>query len=295
MTTPLLFQDLFRYRLLVPKRIYLTRPAVPCPLPDLLYGIELEIENTGDITTVPSLFHITTDGSLRNNGKEYISGPATYHTLYYGLSKFFKKNPLVTLLEEDGDYSPLSNYSDRTSIHVHTNFRDMSLGDLASLLLLYQFLEKVLFAYCGEGREDNIFCTPLSQTLVVRNVLPQLLENKLDIPSLTRDWVKYTALNISPLATYGTVEWRHMPGTNDLNKIAGWLRIIGAIIRTIKNNPFDYLLNFILNLNTTSLYNGFLDRFFWDVPELRVKNYIEFMEAGVMDTKYMYLKKGKVA
>jgi len=37
---------------------------------------------------------------------------------------------------------------------------------------------------------------------------------------------KYSALNSNSLATFGTLEFRHMAGTVDINKISDWINIL---------------------------------------------------------------------
>ena len=76
-------------------------------------------------------------------------------------------------------------------------------------------------------------------------------------------WGKYNALNIAPLwgdmdngvKALGTIEFRHMEGTTDINRIIEWINLIVSLkIYTKKSNTED-LLKMLSTMNSTSDYN----------------------------------------
>ena len=242
--------------------------------PSLLYGLELEIEwvNQGaDEAKVPGMT-VETDGSLRNNGLEFITQPMTYSNIAYCLDLFFKKNKFTT-----------ANYSDRTSIHVHTNVQNLSVEQVQTIILLYQTFEGLLFEWIGEGREENIFCVPWSQTVLTY----KLFANPNDWTKYKR-WQKYTALNLLPVTTQGTIEWRHMNGHCDLPRILKWLQMIGAIYTFALKHSLEEVKQQIINLNTTSLYQNILFSVFDDLAMefVLMPAFERKLEAGVLDIKY---------
>lgn len=268
-------------------KLYLKDGLLDSPDPSLLYGLELEIENSGNLDN-PRLFSVTTDGSLRNNGHEFISRPANYTTTVKGLIKFFQNNPpLRTTYNEDGTYATDSNYSDRTSIHVHTNCQDLTMKQLASMCMLYQVFERMLYAYIGAGRSQNIFCVPWSETLISNRTIRCLLAGE---TLKIHDWQKYTGLNLKPLERFGTIEWRHMHGTNDIQFISTWLTIIGAFYRAVRAFSFEELQSMFLSLNSNSQYERAFAKIFYDVPRFRLPGYQEMLEAGVLDLKYDWIE-----
>jgi len=238
--------------------------------PQLLYGIELEIENvpTWDEMCVAGM-ESKADGSLRNNGREFITKPMTYSHLGYCLERFFDKNKLSE-----------ANYSERCSIHVHTNVQDLEWEQLQTIALVYQVVERLLFRWIGHDRESNIFCVPLHQTNITHQRFGMKPE---ELPF--RRWEKYTALNFLPLNTLGTIEWRHMHGHCDFSRIMMWCNLIGRIFSYARNTPYNTVKDFIVSLNTTSAYEHFLGTVFG--PDMR-----EFtggqqeLEEGVLDVKY---------
>lgn len=241
--------------------------------PDLVYGVELEIEGVPHwpdlvVTGMSSV----ADGSLRNNGREFLLMPSKYQDAYATLTEFFSRAKLND-----------TNYSDRTSIHVHTNCQDLKIDELQTVLFLYQAVESLVFNWVNPSRADNIFCVPWSQT----NLSFQIFDGKRDLRKF-QNWAKYTALNLLPLYEYGTIEWRHMHGHCDMNVLSKWLQIIGCFFRYARNNPIGEVKEMLLSLNTTSLYNRFIDSvfqehvdFIYTQPDWQIQ-----LEEGLLMLKY---------
>lgn len=250
---------------------------VPDPL--LLYGMELEIERVDSDMAVDGM-RVTTDGSLRNNGLEFITQPMNLLNLAACLTRFFNK----TEFNDD-------NYSERTSIHVHTNCNDLTPPQVASVCVLYQVFEKVLFSFIGDDRESNIFCVPWSETTVSYQTVTRMVECRME---RLRDWYKYTALNLAPLLTFGTVEWRHMAGTYDLPRILLWCQLIGSIFAYARKYTNEDVLNLVINLNTTSQYHNVIDAVFGQYAKhLKNPGYEMLIEEGVLNMKYALAKPPK--
>lgn len=263
--------------------------ALENPSPHLLYGVELEIENCNEDWTTAG-FKVVTDGSLRNNGFEFVSSPMTYSNMAYALETFFNRNKPVEIKDDHHDTTDASNYSDRTSIHVHTNVTDLTFKQLMGLCLIYEVFEKLLFTYIGNDRDKNIFCVPWSETTLTYSALPELIG--VNGVGVIKNWQKYTALNLIPVGTQGSIEWRHMHGNADLQFILTWLRLIGHIYKYIQNTDIEEIKSNFLGMNTTSAYDHLLDRVFsYDADKLRTNNYRFMLEEGVLEMKYAMLEK----
>lgn len=256
--------------------VYTHNKAVPlkCADPSLLYGVELEIENVphwGDL--VVQGMSAVEDGSLRNHGREFITLPATYSVLMHILERFFTK----AKLSDD-------NYSERCSVHVHANCLDMELDQVAGVCLLYQVFERLLYAFVGNDRDRNIFCIPWDQTTLTYQAITNL-NAKAGGP---RHWQKYTGLNIIPLADKGTLEFRQMNGTYDLERIGQWLNLIGSMYAYAKKTPLEKIKEEFVNLNTTSAYTNMTENVFtdWAYILMSVPGYKLSLEEGVLNMKY---------
>jgi len=237
----------------------------------LMCGIELEIENTAGFTyyqdRVGPFWTITEDGSLRPRGAsfEFISKPARLSVLVPQLHKFFQKFEFNE-----------RNYTDRCSVHLHTNVLDFTQEQLASLAMIYTVFEEVLFQFVnhfkapderGYYRDTNIYCIPWNQCRMNAKLVDTIFRNAHQV----RNWQKYTALNLLPITTQGTVEWRHMHGTNDMEKLTTWLNVIGAIMKYAKTTEFDEVVRQIKVLNDVSTYQ----QFFTDV----LQGYLPYTDA----------------
>ncbi len=255
--------------------------AVPQAFPDpsLLMGVELEIESAFAIPHVAGM-KVEEDGSLRNGGREFITSPATYSILYKMLAEFFK-----------GPGFNAENYSERTSIHVHCNCQDLDLGQIGSLLMLYQVFERMLFQFAGGDRDKNIFCVPLYECALSYSAVSRLQKNEYEV---VQQWSKYSALNLLPLTKYGTVEFRHMPGTNDFAKITQWLQLLGCLFAAVRKYNFDELKAMFIDLNTTSQYRNVTERIFGlNAGAWNGLPYEPLLEEGVLNMKYSLVNKEK--
>lgn len=272
----------------VPVTPYVSGKALPIhnPCPTLLYGLELEIENC-DPAWATAGWAAVEDHSLRNSGWEFVGKPMTYSVQYHALQTFFNKNKPKLIVDDHGMPTLDSNYSDRTSIHVHTNCQNITTEQLSSICLIYQVFEKLLFNFIGNDRNKNIFCVPWHETQLSYRIINNL--EKGDVLPVRR-WQKYTALNLLPLQDKGTIEWRHMHGNADLVFISNWLKLIGRIYAFALANSIKDIKNMFVNLNTSSMYNRSMDMVFGPEADLlRIPGFEYVLEEGVLEMKYSLL------
>ena len=176
---------------------------------DSVLGVEVEIERVHaslQSFLVPFWTQIN-DNSLRNNGREFISCPASpemVRTLLILLFSFFelvKKNNLS-----------MPEFSWRTSIHFHLNMRNETVEQLINFTVLYLLFEDALFDFVGDNRRTSNFCVPLQDTYLP-NTLSMIINGNKPIEKMTREWHKYTALNLRPL-TYNDHASEHPEDSN---------------------------------------------------------------------------------
>ena len=178
-----------------------------------LVGMELEIESLTEIKLPSnSPIQVVEDHSLRNGGREFLIPPSTpekamdYFKQIHGKWITYRKDA----------------FSERTSIHIHVNCMMMEEETIRGFLYLYSIFEPVFFNYAGESRKYNIHCVPLGMTSMPSIYKQQLWD-------ILCTWHKYTAFNMLPLKTLGTIEFRHLSGTNDVSYVAYWLRMINTL------------------------------------------------------------------
>jgi len=242
------------------------------------YGLELEIENCSNIIenglNVKGWTSVT-DGSLRNNGLEFITAPPL---------KLENVSKAIAALFEAVQPSEES-YSDRTSVHVHCNMQGSTIDQLKSLCLLYLVTEKVFFDFVSRERFENVFCVPLMDFAAPFSIFKALQEGQ-----VSRNWQKYTALNLLPLAELGTVEFRHMHGTANIEQINTWVQAIDCLKQATKKKAFEEWLSQVTTLNTTSEYGMFLLELFGKIEGQFLLNtsfeyYKESLYSNVLSAK----------
>jgi hypothetical protein len=82
--------------------------------------------------------------------------------------------------------------------------------------------------HCGENREGNLFCLRARDAeFVLFRLLRSLKERNLKY--LKDDMIRYSSLNYCSLFKYGSLEFRGMRGTGDLDAIYEWVEIIDEL------------------------------------------------------------------
>lgn len=202
----------------------------------LYYGVELELE--GCKHTLPSsggthvvgetaLAHNITahhDGSLRNGGIELVTKPCR------GADLVDQVQYICGLAGAMGWKT-----SNRAGLHVHANMQDLTPEQVLNLVQLYILLEPCFFDAAGPERKGSIYCKSWYQhgdTVDLRETLGLIAKYQWSkLPS------RYFGFNINSLAKYGTVEFRHMNSTTNVDDILRWINIIGKWYNYGVGNP----------------------------------------------------------
>lgn len=167
-------------------------------------GIEVEVENYMKTEAKPTwdYWKVVLDGSLKVHGMEFVSEPIAGRHIDFAISEIGKH--LAT-------QKPL--WSHRTSIHVHVNMSTLKMSHLAAFVALYGLFEDVYFNMVDPVRKGNPYCYPATSV------------DPAQFLRVTQD-SKYCALNLAPLLTQGTVEFRHLQGTDDWRLVRRWIQMI---------------------------------------------------------------------
>lgn len=190
----------------------------PARKTEKLFGIEIEVENC-ILATIPAgaLTYWTTvgDSSLKENGVEFVSRILHLHEVKEALNQVYNKVPF--LLNKEATFGP------RTSIHIHSDVTWMEdLTQLSPLIFMYLLCEDLMYKFVEPHRRKNIFCVKTKETKYLRR---QLVAQSLNLEGL----FKYAGFNLRSLFDHGTVEFRMLEGTYDIQKILTWIDFITAI------------------------------------------------------------------
>lgn len=251
-----------------------TKEPYPMAAPKVLVGVEVEVENVLklDPNTTLLFWQSKEDHSLRNRGYEFVTpGVIPAGQVEPALKQLFGG------LNSDVDFSA------RTSIHVHVDVRQLTLNQLVGFLLVYTALENLLFKYAGLNRRTNIFCVPLTETGLFESLASDPAKF---IWSIESYWSKYTALNLLPITNFGSVEFRHLPGTKNLKQVLGWIDLITRLKLYVYKYSLQTIIGQISELNGNSRYKQFVEGVFGDASIfLDLSNLIGDMEKPVYIVK----------
>lgn len=222
------------------KRIH--RPALPSKylvLPFAKVGVEVEVEGVARNPRPGPLWEYHEDHSLRNGGMEF--------TTRGGLVG----EELVNAVEHIVDFCLKQKYSPgypRAGIHLHIDVTDMNEKhprQLANMMLSYILFEEAMFRFAGEWRKSCGFCEPLAVSQYDMPALSTLLYKWDKLVWDRALFSKYQAVNVLPLETFGTLEFRHLPTEFDAKRILQWINMCLSFKRfAIQSDvdPVDVLL-----------------------------------------------------
>jgi len=179
-------------------------------------GIEVEVEGE-HLPTPNKYWRSEHDDSLRGECREYVlkrplSLPDARMALSYLDNCYHEAGTTV-------------HESVRAGVHVHVNVQKLTVVQLFSFMVVYIILEDILIKYCGEYREGNLFCLRTKDAEFLLYNLERVAKGK-EYRYFESDVLRYSSMNVCSLWSYGSLEFRAMRGTRDLDVIGDWAEIL---------------------------------------------------------------------
>jgi len=232
-------------------------------------GVEVELE--GFVSSTSSLqslvdrrWNVIEDGSLRNRGKEFV-----YAQPMFGEDVVQSISNLGETFSRIGE-QPIA--SDRCSVHVHLDVRDLEYSQLLSLTLVYLLCEPYFFAVGGADRVDNIYTVPLALSKTYLTSLGQAMKRVREGAGLggpahlfrshINNRVKYSAFNVAPIITQGSIEFRHHRGEWRRNPLINWVNMVLAMKRYTVNLGDQAMTPEFIDSIVNGGYEDFIDEVF---------------------------------
>lgn len=201
-------------------------------------GVEIEMEFTKQIPNLPyEGWTIEHDGSLRGISHEFVMSnpqdPNSAKDMCKDLYKKFKSKNGLKIKD-----------SIRAGVHVHVNMQEQTIADVFRMMCVYYPLETALTNWCGEGRQGNLFCLRGKDAEYALNKLKWAVQEE-NLYDLRTDSLRYSAMNIQSLFSYGSIEFRALRTDPKLEKIGPWIDMLIAIKTYAINNssPWQNLIN----------------------------------------------------
>lgn len=215
---------------------------------DGMYGVEIEVEGR-NLPQEVRLWRLDGDGSLRGEESiEYVlRKPQTLAKVREALNNLDKK---YIQCESRVDESV------RAGVHVHINMQDSSYTELFTMMTLYLSLEQLMVEWCGDSRVGNHFCLRSSDAEYVIYIIRECLAHN-TLNYMNDENLRYSSMNVMALHKYGSLEFRSMRGTRDLDLIYKWVCMLGEMKRSVKKfaNPQD-----VMEVYSTQDVDEFLDK-----------------------------------
>ena len=194
-----------------------------------LFGLEVELEGKKIVTElypVADYWKIHQDGSLRANK---LGSQACEYVFRHPLSLKGTEAALKALIEyltETPGVEVFDSY--RTSIHVHVNCLNESIRTIVNFITLSIIFDELFVSQNGETRIGNNFCL---RSRDAEGQIADLIQSVSKYGSLynlaAND--RYSSVNMSGLLKFGTVEFRSLECTTDLNRIMHWVKSVQAL------------------------------------------------------------------
>lgn len=159
------------------------------------------------------------DGSLRGEALEYV----------------YKKPQPIGKVRESMEHLNAKfiesgsklDYSFRTSVHVHVNVGTMEYDALLAFMYAYLVLERAITKYCGDERLGNRFCLRYEDAEGLSEAFNSMIVNGPEgLKQIPQDRYRYAAMNIDAVKKYGSLEFRSMRGTNDVDIVSNWAQAL---------------------------------------------------------------------
>lgn len=222
-----------------PKEIRSYKGNAALVLPATFIGVEVEMEGLLESPreNENSYWQHHQDNSLRSNE----DSRSTEFVLKFPLCG---EDLILALKEFDSTVKGMSqppSMSERTSVHIHLDARDMTEEELYKLILLYTVFERPLFKFCGNGRDNNPFCLPFYKAEGgIFEAIGDIVDEGVGRFSrvLGIDY-RYAAFNLCSLLKFGSIEFRHCAGTYDIQYILLWINIIMSLKKYAVESNFN--------------------------------------------------------
>lgn len=192
---------------------------IPIRNGDVHIGVEIELESV-DPQTMCNGWNKVEDHSLKNYGAEFTTHPIKAKFLQVHLENLFSSQR-----------APFT-VSNRCSVHIHLNIRDLSSKQIKEFLKLYCLYERFLYIVSGDRRLNN-FCVPYYFN-------PYVVDRFITTGDFSIIKGRYAGLNMFSYEKFGTAEFRMHEGTTDVNQIIYFVNLIICLKMAVCNKTeFD--------------------------------------------------------
>lgn len=187
-------------------------------------GLEIEAEGKNLFTQPIQWWQAVADGSLRSTEGH----PPIEYVLRQPIDRRDVKPALEYLVHQLRKSKSELMMSHRTSVHVHVNIQQMKMLDIMKFMSLYYVFENLLLEWSGPDRKGNMFCLRAADASYQIELLTEALKTGSWAKVMSQDY-RYASMNTASMGNHGSLEFRSMMGTVDLEAIQDWVSILTAL------------------------------------------------------------------
>lgn len=198
-------------------------------------GIEIEVEGN-NLPDGDNLWRRDHDGSLRgDDNAEYV--------MKKPLSLDGAEQALVQL--KKAFKGARFDDSVRAGTHIHINMQECTMKEVYTMYTAYLVVENALVELSGEGRQGNLFCLRADDAKYILHQMIRAVRDK-RYRYLASDDIRYCALNVKPITSYGSLEYRALRSTDNFDTVMMFAKALHTMREQAKlvGNPVDIVTGF---------------------------------------------------
>lgn len=168
-----------------------------------------------------NIWKVERDGSLRHRASGNTNTGEVVSPILEGVAGFAELESVVNAISAIGATTNRS-----TGLHVHVEASDLTGEEVARVVEFYAVNQNAIDQMVSLSRRNNSYCNKISPWRLT-SMKEAAATNKEALRGFAN---KYTVVNITPLFSYGTIEFRQHQGTVNAKKISSWVKFVMGVV-----------------------------------------------------------------
>lgn len=169
-----------------------------------------------------TVWHVERDGSLRHGASYHRNTGEVVSPILVGESGFAEIERVLAAIRAVGATTNRS-----TGLHVHVDASDLSGIEVSRVVEYYTMQGRNIDTLVSRSRHSNNYANKYASYQIAS--MKQIVER--DGREGLRGFAhKYRTVNLLPLFSYGTIEFRQHQGSVNAQKVISWVRFVQALI-----------------------------------------------------------------
>jgi hypothetical protein len=169
-------------------------------------------------------WRVERDGSLRHAASYHALTAEVVSPILQGVAGYEEVMKVTEVLTRVG-----ATTNRTTGLHVHVEASDLTGEEVARVVEFYTANQTAIDTMVSASRRNNRYANkyPAFRVASMKQAVAAQQGNKEALRGYAN---KYTVVNIAPLFTYGTIEFRQHQGSVNGKKITNWIKFVQAVV-----------------------------------------------------------------